>query len=222
MSADRHAGALQELLGDIDRAGQHQRRIGADIGEGLDAGAGLQAHALAAGLGAEQDGGRAIDDAGRIAGMVDVVDALDLRMRLDADGLEAAHLAGHLEGGVEAASVLHRRRRTHVLVLGEDRQAVLVLHRDDRLVEIAVVPGMAGALLALDRIGIDVVAGEAVLGGDQVGRDALRHEIGREVDGRVHEPGAAGHAQADARHAFDAAGDDDVVGALARSCRRRS
>ena len=38
---------------------------------------------------------------------------------------------------------------------------------------------LAGALLALDRVGVDVVAREAVLGGDQVGGDALRHEIGR-------------------------------------------
>ena len=50
---------------------------------------------LAGLLRAEQHGGRAVDDAGRIAGVVDVVDLLDLRMALDADRVEAAHLAGH-------------------------------------------------------------------------------------------------------------------------------
>ncbi len=81
-----------------------------------DAGAGLQAHRLAAGLGADQHGGGAIDDAGGIAGMVDIVDLLDFRMRLDADGLEAAHFARHLEGRVERGERLHVGRRTHVLV----------------------------------------------------------------------------------------------------------
>ena len=146
--------------------------------------------------------------------MVNVVDTLDFRMCLNADGFEAAHLTGHLEGGVERGEVLHRRGRTHVFVLGEDDDAVLVLHRHNGAVEIAVFPGMAGALLALDGIGVDVVAGEAVFRGDQVGRNALRHEIAGEVDGRVHVPGTAGHAHADARHAFDAAGNDDVIGAL--------
>ena len=145
--------------------------------------------------------------------MVDVIDLLDFRMGLDADGLEAAHLARHLEGGVEGGQRLHVGRRAHVLVPVEDHEAVLVLHRDDGLVEVALFPGIRRALLALDRVAIDVVAGEAVLGGDQVGRDALRHEIGREVHRGVHVPGTAGHAHADARHALHAAGDDDVIGA---------
>ena len=31
---ERHAGLLQHLLGHVDRTGQHDRRLGADIGEG--------------------------------------------------------------------------------------------------------------------------------------------------------------------------------------------
>ncbi len=96
----------------------------------------------------------------------------------------------------------------------KDGDAVLVLDRNDGLVEVATVPGMGGALLAFDGIGIDVIAGEAVFGGDQVGRHALRHEIAGEVDRRIHVPGAARHAHADARHAFDTTGDDDVISAL--------
>ena len=187
-------------------------RIGTDIGKMLDAGARLKAHGVTPGLGADQNCGRAINDTGRIAGMVHVVDALDFRMCLDADGIKAAHLAGHLEGGVEGSEILHRRCRTHMLVLGKDGDAVLVLHRDHRLVEIAAVPGMAGALLALDRIGIDVVARETILGGDEIGGNALRHEIAGEVDRRVHVPGTAGHAHADARHRFHATGNNDVIG----------
>ena len=69
----------------------------------------------------------------------------------------------------------------------------------------------AGALLALDRIGVDVVAREAVFGGDQVGRDALRQEVGLHRDRRIDRPGAAGGADADAAHGFDAAADRHVV-----------
>ena len=195
-----HLGALQQLFGHVDRAGQHDRRLGADVGEGADAGARLHAQRLAGLLRAEQHGGGAIDDAGRIAGMVHVVDLLDFRMALDGDGVEAAHLAGHGEGRVERASACMSVVGPHMLVMVEDGQAVLVLHRHDRVLEVALLPGLGRALLALHRIGVDVVAREAVFGGDQVGRNALRHEIARQADRRVHEPGAAGHAHADARH----------------------
>ena len=47
---------------------------------------------------ADQHGGGAIDDAGRIAGMVHVIDGLELGMRLHGDRVEAAHLA-HLHEG---------------------------------------------------------------------------------------------------------------------------
>ena len=82
---------------------------------------------------------------------------------------------------------------------------------DHRAREMALVPGRRGALLALDRVGVDVVAGEAVFGGDQVGRDALRHEIGFDRDRRIHRPGAARGADADPAHRLDAAADRHVV-----------
>ena len=120
----RHSGLFQELFGHIHRAGEHQRRIGADIGECLDAGAGLDAHRLAARLRTDQHGGSAIDDAGRIAGVVDVVDALDFRVGHDADGFEAAHFTRHLEGRIERGQRLHVGAGAHMLVAVEDRQAV--------------------------------------------------------------------------------------------------
>ena len=87
----------EHLAGHVDRPGEHQRRLRADIGEGADARARLQPRRLA-GLGiADQHGRRAVDDARRIAGMVHVVDALQLGMRLDGHGVEAALLAHHRE-----------------------------------------------------------------------------------------------------------------------------
>ena len=77
--------------------------------------------------------------------------------------------------------------------------------------EAPLAPCRRGALLALDRIGVDVVARKSVFRGDEVGGDALRHEIGGDRHLRVDRPGAARRADADARHRFHAAGDDQVV-----------
>ena len=60
-------------------------------------------------LAADQHGGGAVDDAGRIAGMVHVVDGLHFRMRLDRDRVEAAHLAHLHERRAELAERLHGR-----------------------------------------------------------------------------------------------------------------
>jgi|GEM_PF-2891026 len=98
-----------------------------------------------------------------------------------------------------------------MLVLGKDGQAVDVLDRHHRLVEPALVPGLRRALLALHRIGVDVVAREAVFGRDQIGRDALRHEIGGHRHRGIHRPGAAGRADADAAHRFRAAADHELM-----------
>ncbi len=98
-----------------------------------------------------------------------------------------------------------------MLVLVENGEAVDILHRHDCVLEAALFPGLACALLALHRIGIDVVPGEAVLGRDQVGRDALRHEIGVDGDGRIDRDAEARGAHADAGHALDAAADRHLL-----------
>ena len=165
------------------------------------------------GLGiADQHRRGAIDDARRIAGMMHVVDRLDLRMRLD-------------RHGIEAALVAHRRRRTAsgrratcMSVPGRMCSSLASSVRPltsrtgtTALGEAALVPGRRGALLALDRIGVDIVAREAVFRGDEIGRDALRHEVGRDGDQRIDRPGAARGADADAAHRFDAAADRAIV-----------
>ena len=101
--------------------------------------------------------------------------------------------------------------RAHVLVTLEQRQAVDVEDRRDRVLEAAFVPGGGGALLRFDRVGVDVVAREAVFGRDQVRRDALRHEIGGDGERRIGRPCAARGADADAAHRFDAAADRQVM-----------
>ena len=145
-------------------AGQHDRRVGADLGGRLDAGAGLQVVADAEVAVADQQRGGAVDDAARVAGVVDVGDALELGVFQDRHGVEAGHGLAHvLEGGLQGAERLHVGARAQVLVAVEERQAVDVGDRDDRAGEAALGPGGGGAALALDGVGVDVVAAEAVL-----------------------------------------------------------
>ena len=97
-----HAGQLQRLLRRRRRAGQHDCRLRADRGEGADAGTGLEAGTLAELLAADQDRGGAINDARRIAGVMDVDQLLDLGVALLRHRVEARHhLALHLEAGFE-------------------------------------------------------------------------------------------------------------------------
>ena len=140
-----------------------------------------------------------------------VVDRFDVGMLLHGDGVESAHLAHLHEGRLQGGQRLHGGRGTHVLVLGQNRQAVGIAHRQHRILEAALVPGAGGALLALDRVGVDVVAREAVFGGDQVGGNALRQEISGDRDRGVDRPGAAGGADADAAHRFGAAADGHLM-----------
>ena len=118
-----------------------------------------------------------------------------------------------LKAGFRAPSDCMSVLGAHVLVAGEDVQAVDVGDGDDRPREAAFGPGGGGAALALDGVGVDVVAGEAELGGDDVGGDALRDEVGRERERGVDGDGGAVGAHGDAAHHLDAAGDVAVAGA---------
>jgi hypothetical protein len=104
--------------------------------------------------------------------------------------------------------------------LVEDGQAIDVLDLQDRAAKASLVPCRGGALLALNCISVDVVAREAVFGGNKVGRDALRHEIMRNRDRWIDRPGTARCADADPAHRFDAATDRHVL--LSRHDLRRS
>ena len=143
--------------------------------------------------------------------MMHVLDVFDVGMRLDGHRIETAKLAHLHERRRQRGERLHGRSRPHVLVLGQNGQPVDVFHRHHRAIEAALVPGRGRALLALHRIGIDVVAGKSVFGRDQVGGNALRHEIVRDRDRRIDRPGAARSPDADPAHGFDAAADRHVL-----------
>ena len=140
-----------------------------------------------------------------------MVDLLDPVVLLHRHIVEAGHRGQTLERGLELAQTLRGGTGPHVLVVVEDQQTVLVANRDDGLGEVAARPRSRGPFLGLRGVGVDVVAGEALQGGDQVGADALRNDEAVVVGGRVGHHRAAVGAHRDAAHRLHTAGDHQVV-----------
>ena len=124
---------------------------------------------------------------------------LDIGMRRDRDRVEAAHLAHLHEGGLELRRATACRSRA--ACARRWSRIVRPLTSFTGTTDFAkppFLPGLRGALLRLDRIGVDIVAREAVFGRDEIGRDALRQEVVGDRDAGIDRPGAAGGAHADA------------------------
>ena len=200
----------QRLAGGRRRAGKHDGRVGAGHCGGDDARTGFQAQFLALGFGADQHQRRTIDDARAVARRVHVVDALNVGVLAQGRGVEA-HLAHHLEAGLELAQALQRAVTTDKFVAVEDDDAVLIQHRHQGFLEGTIGAGAGGLLLRAQGKAVDVLAREAFEGGDQIRAHALWHEIGVHVGRRVHRPGAAIGAHGDARHGFHAADHHQVL-----------
>ena len=120
------------------------------------------------------------------------------------NGVET-HAAQHGEGRVQAAEGLHGGVWTDGFVMGEARQAQLVLYGDNRFGKALFFPRTGRAFMRFHRIGIHVIAADAVFRSDHVGRHALRHEIGREGRRRVNRPGTAVRTHGHTAHGLDTA-----------------
>ena len=98
-----------------------------------------------------------------------------------------------------------------MFVAVQNDEAVHVLDRRDGAIETPLLPGEGGALLRLHRIGVHIFSRKTIFGGDEIGGDALRHEIGGNGDRGIDRPGPARGADADAAHALDAAANREIV-----------
>ena len=159
----------------------------------------------------DQDQGGAVDDAGAVATGVDVVDLLEPVVLLQGHVVEPGHRSESFEGRLQLAETLNGGTRPHVLVVVEDDQTVHVLHGHDGLREVAARPCFRGPLLGARGVCVDVLAGESLDGGDQVGADALRDDVVVEAGGGIGEQRAAVGAHRYAAHRLDAARDHQVV-----------
>src|SRR6056297_2786992 len=211
---NRHAAVFEGLVRGWNRTGQHDRGVSTDLGGLADTGPGGKPPFFAKLLAANQHTGGAIDDARGVPGVVDMVDLFKMRVLQLGHGIEARHHLAHLlEAGVETAKRLHAGARAHVFVVVQNGQAVLVPHFDDRLGKALVFPRGSGALLAFHRQGIGVIAAEAIFGGDDIGRDTLRDEIGLHRHTWVHGNRRAVAAHGHTAHHLDPSGDIGLTGA---------
>ena len=160
---------------------------------------------------ADRDQRGAVDDPGRVAGRVDVVDLLDPVVLLQRDRVKAAHVADRCERRLQRAERLDGRFGADELVAVEHDVVVDVEHRDHGSREPALGLRGRGALLRAAGVDVDVLAAELLDRRDQVGADSLGDERGVVVGLRVHRPGAAVGAHRHARHRLDAAGEDQVL-----------
>jgi len=163
----------------------------------------------------------AVDHAGGIAGMVDVV---DLQVRIGglhqtAEGqalLIQRHVIEGGEGGFQLTQALQGGLGPGVFLIVEGQAAVVMEDRDQALGEVAIGQGVGRPALAFQGQLVHVVPGEAFQGGDHVAADAL---VGLGVDfpqvGVQRIQGRAGLALQGRAvgHALNAAGDDQVLGA---------
>ena len=145
------------------------------------------------------------------------------------DELPAVTLPSGLKAGLSLASVsavVPGRMPfvgLHEVVDLDDLAGLLVEplldHRDDLVVEATLVVACSGELLAAGAEGVEVFAREAPLVGDELGRDALRHEAAhvgvahadRRAEREAERAVAHRGAHRDEAHDLDAGGDDDVV-----------
>jgi len=162
----REPGPLECLAGGGCRSGEHDRRLAADDGGGHDAGARGETEVAADLLIADQHGRGAVNNAGGVAPGVHVVDPLDLRVAVDGHGVEA-DVALVDEAGAELAENLGGGVGPDGLVAVQQQGADPVAHGDDGAVEVPRVPAESGALVRDGGVGVDVVAAEALQGGDE-------------------------------------------------------
>ena len=141
--------------------------------------------------------------------MVHVVDLLHVVVFFPGDAVKA-HLAHHLERGLEACQGFHGSVAAHVLVPVQYDHAVLISNRHDGFGEITLFPGVGGFLLGLHRKAIDIFTSEAFQSSDQVGADTLRHETCMQVGFRVGRPGASIGTHGYARHRLYTTGNHHV------------
>ena len=118
---------------------------------------------------------------------------------------------------VALARYPHVERIRHVHTAGNSSG---IVDGEHRAIEAARALRRRRALLRRQRVAVDVLAIPAGERRDQVGADALRDEADLEVRRRVLRPGTTVAADRHARHALDAAGDDQVFPA-ARDLLRR-
>ena len=204
---DGHARALQQLLGRRDRGREHQPRILRGNGEVADDRPVRQPEGVRSGPLGDEHGRRRRRD---------VWEALPAVMSGAIDGSQDAALGSLASDSTVLSGRMPWSRSNNSPVSAPSSS--LIGHRHGLLGEVAVVPVLLGPAVGLGRVGVHVLAGDAVA----LGQDLADLELGGvepPADGldplAGERPGAPGGVGAHGRagHRLDAAGDAEVVGA---------
>src|SRR6266852_3694694 len=105
---------------------------------------------------------------------MNMVDALDLRITLQRNGVEAELLALDGKGWFKRAERLHRGLRPQIFVTTEDDDIIVIANRHNRARKTAFRPGRSRTFLTFDRVAVDVGAGIAMDSRNEVGGNPLR------------------------------------------------
>ena len=204
----RQARLRERAVARLRVAVQHQMRVDAGDPEAEEARARHEAELRRLLLRRDEHCGGAVDDLARVARR-DL--AVGNERRLKCRQLLERRGADCLVDGETRAH--HRRRAAAVFV----RRGHVEIDRNDLLLEAALFDRAPGALMRLERVAVELLAGEVPLVGDLLGRDSLHHDVEALEHGVGHRAVAGAHR--DARHHLDATRDDEIE--LTRPDRRR-
>src|ERR1700710_2913013 len=141
---NRETGAVEHLERGRGRAGQHDHRVGAAGRGGHDACPRGRIDGRPRLFIADRHQCGTVDDSGRVAAGVDMVDLLHPVVLLQRHVIEAAHRGERLERGLELAEAFLGGVGAHVLVMVKDQQTILVADRHHGLGEVATRPRLGG------------------------------------------------------------------------------
>src|SRR6266403_1890793 len=212
------------------RAVEHQGRAIPRIRHGYDPRPGRKAMRRGIGRRRQQQGRRAVDHPGRVAG---VVDELNIKVgELVADQTAKSSPAGvdgevghGLERRFEAGKPLERRLRSRKFLMVEGQRAVVMIDGHQASAEMPASYGARGTLLALVRQCIEILTRNFLERGDGVGANTLirlRVERAQMQIPVVEHIGAifGAAARGGERHHLGTAGDDQILEARHdRGCR---
>ncbi len=215
----RKAGAGEHAARRRHRRVQHQGRAIALVGPGHHARPRFEAMAFRIVRRCQQERRRAVHDAGRIAGMMDVPD-LEVGIFLQdqfAEGQSVRverHVGKLFEGRLQRGQAFGRRAGARKLLPIERNRAVVVVDGHEALREMPALDRGVGPLLAFQCQRVDIGARNALHGRDGIGADAL---IGLRMQGaQMHIAGVEqrrpvlGTAAVRHGHHFGAAGHHEI------------
>ena len=131
---------------------------------------------------------------------------------VDREFLVLRHVRAHArEARLEAREVGRSRARARELLVVERERAVVVVDRHERAVEAAFLDRDFSARLALRGERVALFARESLDGGDQVGRDSLRHHVVLLAQVRVVGRESVDVHRRTTRHRLDPARDDEIL-----------